>query len=209
MRHPLLTRVGGPEVLPIATEMVWAHLKSIAADEGASPTDLAPADAAYIGELIEAAVDRLDGPAGLLNRALITQQWRASYGCFCLETQIPLARCQSVDAVTYLDTAGDSQTLDPSAYRVTGLLTDDCRIRPAAGTSWPSSLMDREAVSITFTAGFGDDAGDVPPSIRHALLEMVATAYEHREAVIAGSIFSTLPGAARRAVQDWMVYPDA
>lgn len=209
MRRPLLTRVSGPDVLPVAIEMVWAHLKSLAADEGASPTDLAPADAAYIGELIEAAVDRLDGPTGLLNRALITQQWRASYSCFCLETCIPLARCQSVDAVTYLDTAGESQTLDPSAYRVTGLLTDDCRIRPAAGTSWPSSLMDREAVSITFTSGFGDEAGDVPPTIRHSILEMVATAYEHREAVIAGSIFATLPLSATRAVQDWVVWPDA
>jgi uncharacterized phiE125 gp8 family phage protein len=204
---PLLVRTAAPAELPIDREMVWEHLRTIPADEGGSPIDLAPEDAAYLDELISAAVDRLDGPQGLLNRALITQTWQARLSCFCLELRIPLARCQSVTAVQYLDTAGVEQTLAPSAYRVTGLLTDECRIRPATGTSWPSTLADPEAVKVTFVSGFGDAPEHVPGSLRHALLEMVATAYEHRESVVVGSSFSVLPQSASRAAQDWVVWP--
>lgn len=209
MVKPLLVRTAAPGALPIDAAMVWEHLRSLAADEGGSPTDLTPEDAAYVDKLIDAAVDRLDGPQGLLNRALITQSWSAKFPCFCVEMKIPLARCITVDSISYLDTAGDTQTLASSAYRVTGLLTDDCRIRPARGTSWPSTLTDdREAVTITFTSGFGYTSGDVPASIRHALMEMVSTAYENRESIVLGA-FGPLPGAASRVVQDWTVWPDA
>jgi uncharacterized phiE125 gp8 family phage protein len=207
--RPLLVRTAAPEALPITREMVWAHIRSLAAEEGSSPTDLAPEDAAYIDELIAAAVDRLDGPQGLLNRALVTQTWVARYPVFCLEMRIPLARCQSVDEISYVDSAGATQTLGPSDYRVTGLLTDDTRIRPAVpGTYWPPTREDREAVTIEFTSGFGDESSDVPATIRHALLEMVSTAYEHRESVIAGAGFSELPASAARAVSDWIVWPN-
>lgn len=209
MVQPLMIRTAAPGALPINAEMVWEHLRSLAADEGGSPIDPTPEDAAYIDELIDAAIDRLDGPKGLLNRALITQSWSAKFSCFCLEMRIPLARCITVDSISYLDTAGDTQILASSAYRVTGLLTDDCRIRPARGTSWPSTLTDdREAVTIGFTSGFGSTTDDVPASIRHALMTMVATGYENRESIVFGA-FGSLPGAASRAVQDWTVWPDA
>lgn len=202
----LLVSTAPPEALPIEAAFVYAHLRAIPADEGASPANPAPPDAAYLDELIAAAVSRLDGPSGLLNRALITQSWEARYPAFCSEIVVPLARVRSVESVKYLDTTGVERTLDPALYRVTGRLSDDCRIRPAIGKTWPATLRDREAVTIAFTSGFGDAPDDVPASIRHALLEMVATAYEHREAVISGSIFSSLPGAASAAVLDWKVY---
>jgi uncharacterized phiE125 gp8 family phage protein len=201
-----LVRTAAPAALPIDTALVYAHLRAIPDDEGASPADPAPADAAYIDELIAAAVSRLDGPSGLLNRALITQSWEARYPGFCPEIVVPLARVQTVDSVKCLDASGVERTLDPSLYRVTGRLSDDCRIRPAIGKTWPATLRDREAVVVSFTSGFGDTSDDVPATIRHALLEMIATAYEHREAVISGSIFSSLPGAASAAVLDWKVY---
>lgn len=203
---PLLIRTAAPAAVAIDRAKVWAHLQTIPEDEDQSPPDLAPVDADYIDTLIEAAVSRLDGPQGLLNRALITQSWQAKYAKFPAEITIPLARCQTVDSVTYLDSDGVEQTLAPSAYRVTGLLTDSCRIKPVNGTAWPSTYCDAEAVVVTFTSGFGAAPGDVPGSIRLAMSEMIATAYAHRETGLAGMSFSVLPHAAARAVTDWIVW---
>ncbi|MEQ8444867.1 MAG: hypothetical protein RIB57_03165 [Pelagibacterium sp.] len=203
-----LVRVALPAALPIDRDLVFAHLRSILEANDESPAVMEPDDAAYIDVLIEMAIDRLDGPYGLLNRALIQQTWRASYDAFPVEITIPLARCSAVSTITYLDRGGVEQTLDPSAYRVTGLLTDRCRVRPINGTAWPSTYADEEAISVTFVSGFGEAAEHVPGSIRHAILEAVARAYEYSEPVIDGRSFSSLPGSATSAVTDWRVWPE-
>lgn len=201
--HTSLLRVSVPAELPIDRAVVFEHLRSIIVDPATEPDD-----AAYIDGLIEMAVDRLDGPHGLLNRALITQTWKATYAAFPAEITIPLARCTGIASVTYLDSDDAEQTLAAPAYRVTGLNTDKTRIRPVNGTAWPATYRDAEAVTITFTSGFGDAAEDVPGSIRHAILEAVARAYEYSEPVIDGRSFSSLPGSATSAVTDWRVWPE-
>ncbi|HEY4200049.1 MAG TPA: hypothetical protein VGM83_05775 [Devosiaceae bacterium] len=198
-----LLRVSSPEEMPIDRAVVFAHLRSIPFENGQAPDD-----ADYIDGLIEMAVDRLDGPNGLLNRALISQVWKANYAAFPVEIPVPLARCTAIQSVTYLDVNGAAQTLATPAYRITGLNTDNARIRPVNGTAWPTTCRDGEAVTVTFTSGFGADAEDIPGSIRHAILEAVARAYAYSEPVIDGRSFSSLPGSATTAVTDWRVWPE-
>jgi hypothetical protein len=106
---------------------VYEHLNSIV------DCNTHPADSVSISTLIEAATDRLHGPNGLLNRALLNSTWKATFNRFDAEIAIPLPRCQSVQAVEYLNAQGETVTIDPADYRVTGLRTDACRVRPAAG----------------------------------------------------------------------------
>lgn len=198
-----LIRVAAPAALPIDRETVFAHLRSLI-DDGETEPD----DADYIDALIEMIVSRLDGPQGMLNRALITQSWQLNFDAFPAEIAIPLGRCSEVSEVVYLDSDGEEQTLAPSTYRVTGIGTDNCRVRPVNGTSWPATYRDPEAVAVLFKAGFGATADDVPGTIRHAILEMVSRAYEFSEPIVSGTIITPVPGSAAAAIADWRVWPN-
>jgi uncharacterized phiE125 gp8 family phage protein len=200
----ILTRVSAPAVMPVDREMVWEHLRAILTEDLDSPPSAEPMDAELIDVLIDAAVDRLDGPHGLLNRCLISQVWLARLPRFEPEIRIPLPRCQSVSSITYLDADGETQALPLESFRVIGVGTDHARIIPV--DSWPATARQPDAVAVTFVAGFGDDPEDVPGSIRLALMEMVATSYENREFATLDGSFSTLPAAASRVVSDWTVW---
>ncbi len=191
-----LTLAAPPDATPIAVADLRGHLRmrTTALDT-------------QLGEAVDFAISRVDGPTGLLNRALITQSWRATYDRFPAEIAVPLARCQSVEALKYLDAAGDEQTLAPSSYRLTGLNSDLTCIQPVTGLSWPTIATDREAVRLEFTSGFGDAADDVPASIRYALLQIAADAFGNPESTGPADALAAVPYAARGALQDWIVWP--
>lgn len=155
---------------------------------------------ATVEALIEAAAARVDGYAGVLGRALITQTWQVSLPRFDArwhgyrwatvrphhphwrQIDLPLPPLQSVTSIAYTDPNGDPQTLDPAQYVV--LDGPISAVRLAPGCCWPSTQCDNaRAVTITFVAGYGD-AGDVPRPIRSAMLLLVGHLYGHREAVV-------------------------
>lgn len=86
----------------------------------------------------------------------------------------------SIASITYVDTNGALQTLDPSTY-----IFDSSdlvqRVAPAYGSVWPMARAQLAAVKITFSCGYANAAA-VPPTIRNWMLVRIATAYEHREA---------------------------
>lgn len=130
---------------------------------------------------IRAATSRLDGPNGLLGRALITQTWDYSLDAFPYEIELPLPPCQSVGSVSYVDDNGDSQTLPTEDYQTYGIGDHiSARIRPAFGKSWPSTRHVPDAVTVRFTAGYGDAGDDVPEPIRQAILAHVAQMFDYR-----------------------------
>jgi uncharacterized phiE125 gp8 family phage protein len=143
---------------------------------------------ARIADFIRAATERLDGRDGTLGCCLITQEWKFTLDRFSGEISIPLPPCQSIDAIAYVDPDGVTQTL--GGYQVFGLGTmEGARLRPIYGTSWPGTRDIPEAVSITFTAGFGDDPTDVPEPIRANIAMRVGHLFEHRESVMIGTGF--------------------
>ncbi len=69
----------------------------------------------------------------------------------CIE--LPMPPLVSVDSITYVDNAGDTQTLATSYYTVDTESVPG-RVFLAYGKSWPTTRSVRNAVTITFTAGY-------------------------------------------------------
>lgn len=118
-----------------------------------------------------------------IGQQFITATWRYSLSCFsgdCLF--IPRAPLISVTSITYIDTNGASQTLASNLYQVD---TDHRpgRILPTRLTFWPD--IDTETINpvkVTYTAGYGATADDVPPAAKRAIKFMVSYWYHQREA---------------------------
>lgn len=93
------------------------------------------------------------------------------------EITVPV-RPLTIAAITYTATGGASVTLPEAAYdhRARHGFT---RIRPAAGTSWPTLAPDGQ-ITITLSAGFGEGHPDLAIA-RAAILVKTASLFENRE----------------------------
>ena len=134
---------------------------------------------------LRATVDQLDGAAGMLNRALVSQTWEWKIDRFWSSIiRVPLPPLQSVSSITYIDSNGDTQTLATSVYNVldTDNPTRPGRIELAYGQSWPSTRAQADAVTITFVAGYGD-RNSIPDATKHLIMLMVAGASCERQPV--------------------------
>lgn len=153
-------------------------------------------DDALITSLVNAVESYLDGYSGILGRALINQTWVQSLCDFCDPTRLPVGIASSITSITYFDLSNVQQTLATSVYQ---LLTDDrgsyVSLKPLQ--LWPQ-LYDREdAVTITWVAGYGAAAANVPAAIRAAALLILGNLYENREAVVLDTTAIPLPMGAQ------------
>lgn len=78
----------------------------------------------------------------------------------------------AVTSIRYIDSAGAWQTLDAAAY-IVDAASEPGRIMEAYGYSWPGIRGDANGIEITYTAGYGSEADEVPTRIRAAILQMV------------------------------------
>ena len=130
---------------------------------------------------LRAAEARIDGPSGI-GYAMLEQTWRLSLDCFpAVDTiYLPGAPVQSVTTISYVDTAGASQTIDAADYLLdTGV--DVARLEPAYGGSWPSTRDQNGAVTIDYVLG-ESNAEDVPDDLVDAVALLAGHRYENREA---------------------------
>lgn len=146
---------------------------------------IAAADGA-INDLIAEAREELEGATA---RAFVTQTWQLTLDRFpfagCSDTYRPTAReielrvcpVQSVSSIVYLDPAGESQTLSTSVYDV-DTRSEPGRITLKNGQTWPLTLIQANAVTITFVAGYGDAAA-VPRLVKRAIKMRVAHWYSY------------------------------
>ncbi|MBV7408200.1 phage head-tail connector protein [Maritimibacter sp. DP1N21-5] len=142
-------------------------------------------------ELIEgyvrAAVGHLDGPNGYLGRCLLNAEWRLSVAAWSGRVALPLVDVSEV-AVGYVDTEGEAQTVDPVYY---DLVDDSGRVWVQFRSAFAYPSLDADLprpVSVTFTAGFGDTAEDVPMPIVQSARLLAAHFYQNREAVAGGAM---------------------
>jgi uncharacterized phiE125 gp8 family phage protein len=123
--------------------------------------------------------------------------------------EVPRPKLQSVASITYIDVQGNTQTLDPSAYRV--VPGTPGVVEPAYQTTWPAVRPVSGAVTVRFVAGYGDDATAVPDCVKIAVKMLVGYLYENREPylVSAGLTVAELPMTVRAllATEDWGSYP--
>jgi uncharacterized phiE125 gp8 family phage protein len=174
----------------ITLEEAKAHLKVEHDDEDA-----------VILAYVQAASERLDGPAGICGRAFRRQRLRISLPGFCEQIELPYPPLVAVHGVTYLDSNGDEQTFaEAGNWRVIGVGTEQGgAIVPLYGVEWPSLLAtaDPDLVRIEFTAGYvsasSPDDDILPKAIKQACKLMVSDFYEFRPSTVIGTTAAQLP----------------
>ncbi|HEY1630633.1 MAG TPA: head-tail connector protein [Rhizomicrobium sp.] len=158
-----LELVTPPALEPVTLDEAKAHLKLDTTD-----------DDAMLARLIGAARARAEWHTG---RAFITQSWVLWLDLWCAPIDMPLPPLICVGAVTTYGTNDTASALDPSQYQVDA---PGGRVALKPGVALPADLRRLNAVSIAFTAGYGDAADDVPALIRQAVLDIAADLYAHR-----------------------------
>lgn len=189
-------RVVAPTSLPVSLAEAKTHLRVTHSDEDA-----------MIAAYLRAAVARAEEFTGL---GLLQQTWQQTFPAFAnpmllyrrplLQVGSPLAAVQ----VTFLDTAGALQTLDPGVVVVTGIGAAIAygAVRLGYGQMWPTVYSAQDAVTITYTIGFGTTASSVPETIREAILVMVTDRFENRGSMHEGSV-DELPFGAEALLRQW------
>lgn len=86
----------------------------------------------------------------------------------------------SVTSIQYIDTAGNTQTLDPTLYVVDPYIVP-ALVLPAYTKFWPTTRWHINDVTVTYTAGYGA-MKDVPDETKQAILLLVSHWYWNREA---------------------------
>jgi len=166
-----LRRITAPAATPISLTEAKAHLRV----SGST-------DDTLITALVDAATQHLDGWAGTLSRALVTQTWEVLMDAFPpgREIELPLGPVQSVTSVVYTDEDGGAQTMAGADYALDAAAPIP-RIVLGEDASWPSTDAIPNAVVVRFVCGYGA-AADVPAPIRAAALLIVGDLYRNREA---------------------------
>jgi uncharacterized phiE125 gp8 family phage protein len=113
-------------------------------------------------------------------RALITQTWEFTQNRFpAWDLALPRPPIQSVDSIEYIDDNGVTQTLSSSLYQVNG--NSPVVVCPAHDQVWPSTRPSTlDAVTITFTAGYGTDSTTIPAEFQNVIAELVAFRFMNR-----------------------------
>lgn len=187
----VLTLTQAPDPL-ITTAEAKAHLRVDHSDEDA-----------YIAGLVKAAEAMLDGPNGMVGKALATQQWTLKrerlIGTDALD--LPVVPFRDVVSIAYYDADNTLQTLNTpeaiGALFTTAGNEDWGQIAPV--TVWPEMYQRPDALTVVFHAGFGDPA-DVPANLLHAAKMLIAHWYENREQVTLGQSPVELPMAVQALV---------
>lgn len=150
-------------------------------------------DDAYIGGLIMAAQGMLDGPSGILGRAIGLQTLELHLdGCAVwpsatVDLPYPPLVAGSV-AIRYVDPDGVERDLDAASFVVTGR-PDQPRLVPAYQHAWPTVRRSPNAMTVSYGAGYATP----PAGLKHAALLLIGHWYANRETVNIGNISSTLP----------------
>ncbi|MCQ0987542.1 head-tail connector protein [Jiella sp. LLJ827] len=136
-----------------------------------------------ITAMIETATARLDGYSGVLGRAIVSQAWRETFDGFCRVMRLRLPASE-ISSITWRNAAGQISTVAEEEYALKAdAIGSFVRFRNAHVL--PADLYESEAVSITYTAGYGElvdgQPNPVPGPIRSAILLMVGDLYRFRE----------------------------
>ena len=134
-------------------------------------------------------------------RQIITATWKATGRCFVAEgTRLPKPPLQSVVSVQYRDVDGTLQTLDAAEYTVD---VDNNCIQPV--NAWPRVGDYTDAVQITFQAGYGDAASDVPQRVKHAVLMLALHWFDNPQPAVDERGYSVprTTAALIRQLKDW------
>ncbi len=146
-------------------------------------------DDALLSSLILSAVEAVQQRSG---RTLGTEQWTVSYPGVSGDILLPKSPVQTIDAATYYDVNGAQQTLDLGQF-YRWIDEDKAIIRPKAAAFWPATQMREDAISFTFTVGYG---ANLPEPLKTAIKMIVSFLYQNRESTMVGRSITQIPIAA-------------
>ena len=180
-----LQLVTGPATEPLSVDDVRPFFRLV--HDGAD---------SFLTPLIAAARERCERITG---RALISQQWKLTltrwpsvgaersgddYDLGGPLIRLPKPPLITVDEVKYVDLNGTLTTLATNQY-VVDTTTEPATISPAfqsgsnAYVIWPIIRVQRAAIQVKFTAGYGTSGADVPWEIKERIKNYVAYCFEH------------------------------
>jgi uncharacterized phiE125 gp8 family phage protein len=171
----------GPSLEPVTVSEAKAHLRLDSSDE-----DL------LIASLILTSRLHIEAALGL---ALISQAWTITLDCWPEgdAVMLPLRPVQTIEEVRVRDAAGVASVVSPESYALDGAGVPARLLR--RGLLWPMPQQRLGGIEIDVVAGFGDAAAGVPEPIRHAVLQLVAHWYEHRDPIEIGAAGTAIPRA--------------
>lgn len=173
--------ITGPSVEPVdRDDIAKLHLKL----EGVTEDNL-------LDIFIQAGREDIEEKTGL---SLITQEREIKLDHFPCWDSIYLSYgpVQTVDAVKYFDNDDEEQTLASDLYWVD---THSKIARIVIKNSWPATKTRPNAVTIEYTAGYGDSAADVPAPLKGACLIATGWAYENRDQPVPYDLVSAYIGS--------------
>lgn len=159
-------------------------------------------DQGFIQRCVKAAREWLEEITG---RQFITATLRLDLDEFpaCGYIDLPRPPLGSVTSVTYYDSSNVQQTLSASTAYESDPSPSLPRVRLRTGQWWPSTYDRANAVSVTYTAGYGAAPANVPAPIQMAILQLVAHWYQNRETTVVGTISKELEFQTKRLIQPY------
>jgi len=150
-------RTVAPTSLPLKKSEVKQHLNL-------NVTDISHDE--ELDLLIESAVSKYEQDT---SSAILAQTWVQLFPVFQDGLRISKFPVSTISSIAYFDQAGASQALSSSVYAY-DQTAREIRLKP--NQSWPD-VQDRwDAVTVTFVAGYANDAA-IPRQVKHALLLLV------------------------------------
>ncbi|MBS0241934.1 MAG: phage head-tail connector protein [Proteobacteria bacterium] len=175
-----LVMTSGPALEPVSLIEAKAHLRIDSSAEDA-----------LIQSLIVTSRLHIEAALGL---ALIAQSWSLLLDRWPKNgrLQLPVRPVLTVSQVRVWTEQGDPEILSPSLFILDGQGLPP-RLVPLSGSFPAETNRTVNGIEVAFTAGFGATPEDVPATIRHALLLLVAHWYENREPIEIGAGLNAIP----------------
>lgn len=185
MRERAWQLITGPTSEPITLDALKLHLRITGSAEDT-----------LLQELLAACRREVEEVTG---RALVTQTWELALDgwprAFC---ELPRGPLQSITSVTYYGADQTLHTLAADQYHAVTQTTPGW-FEWAPGVSAPTLSVDRVLrVFVRYVAGYA--VGEVPAPLVQAILLLCGHLYEHREAVVTGTIAVALPWAVEALI---------
>jgi uncharacterized phiE125 gp8 family phage protein len=184
-----LTLTVAPPLEPVSLTEAKAHLRVDASAEDQFVTSLIT-------------TSRLQVEA-ILGLALIQQSWLWRFDAWPAPGVVfPLRPITSIASVRTQNSDLSYTTVPPSNYILDGQGLPPRLVPVNAGFANPGAAA--LGIEITFTAGFGPAAGDVPAPLRQAILLLIAHWFETREPILAdGTAMPRFPDAVTGLIEPY------